>query len=196
MSFRYTDNANRFFALEQKNVLNRFIVDGTEYLRLSAPGEFSFYLGILKNLNELYKADEEKGGLILFEVVENNGKKVFLAKEVIPITNATVKDKRTSYSPDPKELNDAYIKTLSSSLIPIAFHTHPTIYWDNQDIMMQGINFLQQLNTSIQDQASTLWCFTTVSDRYEVNTRIKWCKVYRLIQHTCTFVIHLLDNLS
>jgi hypothetical protein len=159
MKYQYISEKD--WLLVGPDALNRIIVADKEYARLNTPCEFEFPESIVKSIRDNYKADEEKGGVILFRRSRQNGKCCFTAANVVFITNVTEHDKRTSYLADSKGLDTAYGNALKEKLFPLAFHTHPTIYPDSdQDAMQQGMNFLEQLNTSIADKGATLWCFT------------------------------------
>lgn len=151
MKYQYTQKSN-WLLNDGLTVITQ--INNQNVARLNSPREFKFPTDIIKKLRDLYLADEEKGGLVLFKVNETG---TFTAVDVIVVTNVHA-NKKTTYQPDGDELDAAFRKALGKKLIPLDFHTHPTAGIDG-NIMFQSFNFLQQLNTSIQDQASTRWCF-------------------------------------
>lgn len=152
--------------LSHPKLTNRLTIKEVEYARLNAPGEFTYSKNVITKLRNAYDPEQEKGGLICVQPIEHNGKLTYTAIDVIFVTNVA-KNKRTSYGADHAELEKAYIQTLNNKQLPFLFHTHPTLN-EGDNIMMQGMNFLYQLNTSLADQSLTRWGF-----RYNgVNVRL------------------------
>lgn len=140
--------------LAHPRLTNRININKTEYARLNAPGAFSYQATVLTKLRNEYDPEQEKGGLVYFKHLETNGRISYEAVDVAFVTNVA-DDKRHSYRADEKELEQAYKFALDNKYLPFFFHTHPTVYEGN-NIVMQGMNFLQQLNTSLADQGLTM----------------------------------------
>lgn len=159
MHHNYSQKSN--WINNEQGLVNTISIDNADFIRLDMAGDFHFSSEIIATLKDIYKPDQEQGGLIYFRYDFNNGVKKFTAVEVKLITNVSTQDKRVSYLPASEELDKAYLDSLTRKLIPISFHTHPTIYPDsNDDLMIQGLHFIEQLNTSIADHGATRWWFT------------------------------------
>jgi hypothetical protein len=154
MSYKYSDQSN--WLLDNNTVTNRIKIKEQEYARLDTNAVFDYPAEIVRQLKQEYDPKQEKGGLINFKPYLQEGIRRYVAVEVIFINNVS-ESKRISYQSDSKELNDAYKNALGQKLLPLAFHTHPTVH-SEENTIVQGINFLHQLNTSIQDRGVTRWC--------------------------------------
>jgi len=137
------------------NILSKVTIEGSEYYRLNAPNDFSFSTDIIKTLKQNYDPQKEHGGLICFSYGDLNGILRFEAKYIIYVSNRS-QTPNFEYSPDQEELSAGYKKAYSEKLLPIAFHTHPTKYVKNDDIISEGMHYLEQLNTSVEDKGYTL----------------------------------------
>lgn len=137
------------------DIINRIKINDEELFRLNTPSDYYFPDFIIKTLKNNFDPKLEKGGLIRFEYHLSNNNLIFSAKEVVFITNIS-KTPNHQYDPDKKELKMAYGDAFSKKLLPLAFHTHPTVYSDSDDIISEGMNYLKQLNTSIEDKGYTL----------------------------------------
>lgn len=140
--------------LLNSDITNRIAIDDVKYARLNISRKFTYTQPILNMWRDVYDPSKEKGGLMLFDIE----KEVFRSSCIIFVSNIHPSP-QTSYRPDPDELSAAYRDALVSNRIPLFFHTHPTIE-QNDDFILQSINFLRQLNTSLQDQSSTRWGIT------------------------------------
>jgi hypothetical protein len=137
------------------DILNKIKIDDRESFRLNCPNNIYFPDFIIKALKEKFDHRIEKGGLILFNYSLLNNTITFSAKNVVFIKNIS-KTPNHQYAPDKKELKTAYDDAFSKNLLPLAFHTHPTVYKDSDNIINEGMHYLQQLNTSIEDKGYTL----------------------------------------
>ena len=88
--------------LLNKGFFNRLKIGKQKYHRLNTPGELRFSESKIRTLKNECNAKEENGGLILFKPIFVEGKYIFEAVDVRPITNVSP-NKNKSYEPDEAE---------------------------------------------------------------------------------------------
>lgn len=155
MQYAFTHESNYLFTGNNINLFEEFITDENTFFQIDMPGDFEFSSEIIEQIKSEYDPDEEKGGLISFEIIKGTETK-FIAKEIVFVANVFDGDKRGTYRPDNEQLKEAYKNALSKEFLPLFFHTHPTKDNVDTNIVNQAFNYLLQQATSENDQALTL----------------------------------------
>lgn len=125
--------------------------NGKQYVHLQTPCKVHLTDNATNQLHDGYRADQEKGGILVAIPKRINGITHLTIDSVIFLTNDADTPQK-SYRPDDKELNQAMKDTFSGQTensLPIHFHTHPT-HSDNP--MNEMFNYIFQCNTSEKDQ--------------------------------------------
>lgn len=137
--------------LKLDGILTEGIKNGKNYLHLQTPCKINITANATRQLRDSYKANEEKGGLLVAIPRKQENVTHLSIDRVIFITNISETPYK-SYSPDSQELREALNETYSGKKInslAIHFHTHPT-HSDNP--INEMFNYIFQCNTSDQDK--------------------------------------------
>lgn len=141
--------------MDWTEIINEFKISNTISYRLNAPCDFYFPPKIINTLQDNVDQNFEKGGIVRFSYSKLNEIVRFVATNIDFITNRS-DSPESSYLPDNAELNISFKNAIDNNEIPFEFHTHPTIYSEYDDVIDEGEHYLEQLNTSIEDQFCTL----------------------------------------
>lgn len=137
--------------LKEKGVLTEGTKNGIKYLHLQTPCKVHLTENATKQLRDSYKAEQEKGGVLVTIPKRVNGITHLTIDKAIFLTNVS-ETPWNSYRPDSQELRQLLKDILSGQnekSLPIRFHTHPT-HSDNP--ISEMFNYIFQCNTSEQDQ--------------------------------------------
>jgi hypothetical protein len=133
----------------------RILIEGKkndrDYLHLTTPCKVNISDTVTTELKSSYEPKKEKGGVLVAKPTKVGNETLLTVNKVIFLTNIS-KTPENSYLPDPQELQQALLETLSTSkekTLPLRFHTHPT-HSDNP--VNEIFNYIFQSNSSDQDQ--------------------------------------------
>lgn len=123
-----------------------FLENGNEYFHLKKPVSFKITQEVISVLMREYNSQYEKGGLLIGKPIENENliliDKVVFIKNIHPEPEHFFRFEQTSYK-------TVCQNALEDGNLPFIFHTHPT---KEENLILEQQNFLQQINTSLQDR--------------------------------------------
>lgn len=138
--------------LQDDDFIEKFDTGMGEYLRLTSGSIVHVPHTIIEQLQTVYDAAFEKGGLLFAFAEKRDGKNVLRIQSVQFITNASPFPER-QYRFEPHEFHKGLATAEANQLLPFTFHTHPVEYSDG----LQSLRFNRQMDTSEADKSASLW---------------------------------------
>lgn len=149
--------AQSWFARKNiSSIIETSEIDGNVYHHLQTPVQFLFSKNIIDTLKTEYDAKFEKGGFFLGKPQKTENGVIILIDQVEFIQNAH-SEPESKYRYESESFSQKIKLAFENGVFPLMFHTHPTA---SENIVGEQYKFLQQLNTSIQDQTASSYSYT------------------------------------